>query len=61
MLTSEENYTIPLGLTNFTDENGGPSAGLAMAGSASSIVPVIVVFLILQRRFIQALTHSGLK
>lgn len=61
MLTSEENYTIPLGLTNFTDENGGLSAGLAMAGSTSSIIPVIVIFLLLQRRFIQALTHSGLK
>jgi len=61
LLTSEENYTIPLGLTNFTDENGGLSAGLAMAASVSSVVPVILVFLLLQKRFIQALTHSGLK
>jgi multiple sugar transport system permease protein len=61
LLTSEHNYTLPLGLTNFTDENGGLSAGLAMAASVSSVIPVILVFLLLQKRFIQALTHSGLK
>lgn len=61
MLTSDEKYTIPLGLTQFVDEGGGLSAGLAMAGSVSSIVPIIVVFLIFQRQFLQALSHTGLK
>lgn len=61
MLTSESNFTIPIGLTRYMDEGGGMSPSLAMAGAVSSIVPVMIVFLLLQRQFIQALTRSGLK
>lgn len=61
MLSSEAHFTIPLGLTSFVDENGGFSAALIMAGAVSSVLPVIAVFLVMQRQFVQALTHSGLK
>ncbi|MGN6812681.1 MAG: carbohydrate ABC transporter permease [Thermomicrobiales bacterium] len=61
MLTSEQHFTIPLGLTSYIDENGGFSAALIMAGSVSAILPVLVVFLVLQRQFIAALARSGLK
>jgi multiple sugar transport system permease protein len=61
MLTSESNFTIPIGLTRYMDEGGGMSPSLAMAGAVSSIVPVMIVFLLLQRQFIQALTRTGMK
>lgn len=61
MLTSEENFTIPLGLTRYFDESGGFSAALISAGAVSSLIPIFIVFLVLQRQFIQALTRSGLK
>lgn len=61
MLTSESNFTIPIGLTRYMDEGGGMSPSLAMAGAVSSIVPVMVIFLLLQRQFIQALTRTGIK
>jgi multiple sugar transport system permease protein len=61
MLTTESRFTIPLGLTSYIDESGGFSAALIMAGAVSSVVPIYVVFLILQRQFIQALARSGLK
>lgn len=61
MLTSERNFTIPLGLTAYIDEGGGFSAALIMAGSVSSIVPILVVFLVMQRQFIQALARTGIK
>ncbi|GHO41931.1 ABC transporter permease [Ktedonospora formicarum] len=61
MLTSEPNFTIPLGLTSYVDESGGATASLIMAGAVSSVVPIIVVFLFMQRQFIQALARSGLK
>ncbi|MGH2560062.1 MAG: carbohydrate ABC transporter permease [Thermomicrobiales bacterium] len=61
MLTTESNFTIPLGLTRYIDEAGGFSAALIMAGAVSSIVPVVIIFLILQRQFIQALARSGMK
>ena len=61
MLTSESNFTIPIGLTRYMDEGGGMSPSLATAGAVASIIPVMVIFLILQKQFIQALTRSGLK
>jgi multiple sugar transport system permease protein len=61
MLSSTSHYTLPLGLTQFVDESGGLSAGLAMAGATSSIVPMVIVFLIFQRQFLQALSHTGIK
>jgi multiple sugar transport system permease protein len=61
MLSTDSRYTIPLGLTQFVDETGGLSAGLAMAGSVCSIVPIVGVFLLFQRQFLQALSHTGLK
>lgn len=61
MLSDERKYTVPLGLTQFIDAEGGLSAGLAMAASVSSIVPILIVFLIFQRQFVAALAHAGLK
>lgn len=61
MLTTESKFTIPLGLTRYMDEAGGFSPSLIMAGAVSSIVPVLVVFLLLQRHFIAALARSGMK
>ena len=50
-----------MGLTSFTDENGAMAAGLSMAASVISIVPILLVFLIFQRRFVRAMTESALK
>lgn len=61
MLTSDSNYTIPVGLTNFTDEAGGFSAGPTMAAAVSSLLPVFVVFLVMQKQFVQAITRTGLR
>jgi multiple sugar transport system permease protein len=61
MLTNEKHFTIPLGLTSYIDESGGFSAALIMAGAVSSVIPIFIVFLIMQRQFIQALARSGLK
>jgi multiple sugar transport system permease protein len=61
LISSPETYTLPLSLTNFTDEQGSLSPSLSMAASAVSIVPVLIVFLVLQRRFVQAMTHTGIK
>jgi multiple sugar transport system permease protein len=61
LISSPENYTLPLSLTSFTDEQGTLSPSLSMAASAVSIIPVLIVFLVLQKRFVQAMTHSGIK
>lgn len=43
------------------DADGGLSAGLAMAGSVSSVIPIMIIFLVFQRQFVAALASSGLK
>lgn len=60
-ISSPESYTLPLALTNFTDETGAMAPGVSMAAAVISIIPILVVFLIFQRRFVQAMTESALK
>jgi multiple sugar transport system permease protein len=61
LISSPDQYTLPLSLTNFVDEQGSIAPGLTMAASVVSIVPVLVVFVVLQRRFVAAMTHTGIK
>lgn len=60
-LSSPETFTLPLALTNFTDETGAMAPGISMAAAVISIIPILIVFLIFQRRFVQAMTESALK
>lgn len=61
LISSPDQYTLPLSLTNFVDEQGSIAPGLTMAASVVSIVPVLLVFVLLQRRFVAAMTHTGIK
>lgn len=61
MISSEEKYTVPLGLTRFTSEDGTISLGPAMAGSVSSLIPVLVIFIIFQRHFLKSMARVGLR
>lgn len=61
LISNPDRYTLPLSLTNFVDEQGQIAPGLTMAASVISIVPVLLVFIVLQRRFIAAMTHTGIK
>ncbi|TDF90531.1 carbohydrate ABC transporter permease [Paenibacillus piri] len=59
-LTSKKLFTVPLGLTNFVDDSGTNYPQM-MAAAVSSILPVIALFLIGQRWFIQGVASSGIK
>ncbi|WP_420113127.1 carbohydrate ABC transporter permease [Pseudactinotalea sp.] len=61
MITSEDKYTVPLGLTRFMSEDGTVSLGPALAGSVSSLIPVLVVFIIFQRHFMSSMARVGLR
>jgi multiple sugar transport system permease protein len=60
VINSPSLYTLPLGLGQFSQQNR-TVWDLLMAGSVISVAPVIVVFLIFQRHFIQGIATSGLK
>jgi multiple sugar transport system permease protein len=61
VLTSQKLQTIPIYLSKFSLEDGTAYAGLSMALSAASIVPVILVFLVFQKYIIQSVAMSGIK
>lgn len=61
MISSRENYTVPLGLTTFISDTGTISAALSMAGSVSSVIPILVFFLIFQKRFLASMARAGLR
>jgi multiple sugar transport system permease protein len=61
VLTSDKLQTVPIYLSRFSLEDGTRLAGLAMALSSASIVPVVIVFLIFQRYIIQSVALSGIK
>ncbi|WP_228409566.1 carbohydrate ABC transporter permease [Radiobacillus deserti] len=58
---SEGLQTLNLGLTNLAIGEYGTSWGLLSAGSIISILPIIVLFIFLQRYFISGLTTGAVK
>lgn len=53
--------TIPLGMTLLKGYLGNGSLAWIMAGVSIAIVPVIIIYLIAQRYFIEGITMTGLK
>lgn len=58
-----DKYTLPVALATFaTDPNqAGGSNGMLMAGSFLIVLPVLVVFIVLQRQFTQGIATAGMK
>lgn len=61
VLTNEENYTLPVALAIFARGQFAADYGLLMAGSVVLVLPVIAVFLFLQRHFTQSIAMTGVK
>jgi multiple sugar transport system permease protein len=60
VIRSPSKMTIELGLAFFTNQYF-TDYGPMMAGAFISLVPVILVFIALQNRMIESITHTGLK
>ena len=59
-INSEQKMTMPVGLEKFFTEYASNWPGL-MAASFIMSVPVVVLFLVLQRHFVRALTEGAVK
>ena len=60
VVTDKARYTLPVGLRFFLSDYASYYNEL-MVGSLLALIPVIVVFLVFQRQFIQGVVSSGLK
>jgi multiple sugar transport system permease protein len=58
---SDEKYTLPVALAIYAIGENERDHGLLMAGSVVIIVPVLVVFLALQRHFVRGIAMTGIK
>ncbi|MCP4456673.1 MAG: carbohydrate ABC transporter permease, partial [Cytophagales bacterium] len=52
-------FTLPLSLNNFTDSYGLPLWHLQLAATTLSVIPILLVFIVAQRQFIESFTFSG--
>ena len=60
-LSSRELFTLPLALTHFADAYGGPIWNVQLAATTMMTLPVLLVFVMAQRHFIQGIAQTGLK
>jgi multiple sugar transport system permease protein len=60
VMTSSEHYTAPVGLAFFVVQNR-TSWTLLFAGSVIATIPMILVFIFFQRKFVQGIALTGVK
>ncbi len=60
LMNSQENFTVPLLLQSFRGQFGSINYGLVMAASAVATIPMLVAFVIGQRRILNSMAASGL-
>jgi multiple sugar transport system permease protein len=61
ILTGRETRTMPVFISAFSYEGGTRMAGSTMTVAFLGIIPVVIVFLILQKYIIQSIALSGVK
>jgi multiple sugar transport system permease protein len=59
--TTEDMYTLPVALALYSVGQNASQYGLMMAGAVVVVVPVLVVFVLLQRYFVQGIALTGIK
>jgi ABC-type glycerol-3-phosphate transport system permease component len=59
-LQGQENFTLPLGLASMQSTYRSPVEAI-MVVSVVAMIPVMVIFVVFQRRFVQGIASTGLK
>ncbi|MDA9472454.1 carbohydrate ABC transporter permease [Enterococcus sp. 5H] len=60
-LTTPSKYTLTLGLQTFQSQNGGVRWDQTMAASVITIIPIIILYLIFNKYFLQGVRMDGEK
>lgn len=60
-LSDKSKFTLPLALTQYTDAYGGHLWNIQLAASVTTVLPVLLVFVLAQRHFVEGLAQTGLK
>lgn len=60
-ISAKSMFTLPQALTQFTDAYGGAMWNIQMAAATMTALPVLLVFIVAQKQFVEGLAHTGLK
>ncbi len=58
---TQDRYTLPVALALFSTGQNQTNYGLLLAGASVVVLPILIVFLIFQRRFIEGIATTGIK
>lgn len=61
MTTNNDARTLPVGIAQLRNTEGGVSWNTLMAGNMLLVIPVLFVFFMAQRQIIRAFTYTGVK
>lgn len=61
VINSEQLRTPPLAVANFRNNEAGTDFGPLMAAALVIITPLVIAFMLAQRRFIEGITMTGIK
>ncbi len=59
--TTEDKYTLPVALALYSTGQNQTDYGFLLAGAVVVVVPVLVLFLLLQRHIVQGIAMTGIK
>jgi multiple sugar transport system permease protein len=58
---TEDKYTLPVALALYSVGQNRTDYGLLMAGAVVVVIPVLLVFIVLQRHFVEGIAATGIK
>ena len=61
VLTSEEKYTLTIGLSKYAFKQYTVAYGPVLAGAVVSILPVVIVYIVLQKHIVEGISLGGVK
>ena len=61
MTTTEKARTLPVGIAQLRQVDGGVAWNILMAGNVILVIPILIIFFFAQRHIIRAFTYTGVK
>jgi multiple sugar transport system permease protein len=58
---TEDKYTLPVALALYSIGQNATQYGLLLAGAVVVVLPVLAIFFVLQRYFVQGIAMTGIK
>ena len=58
---TEDTYTLPVALALYSKGQNSTNYGLLLAGATVVVMPILLLFLAFQRKFIEGIATTGIK